>query len=717
MSNTRGKVRARKMDPLHSVMTAIGLGQLSILKETLLSSASLHLFKKRLMAARVGKDQSPLVAAILKGDLDVFKYILNNFQVNLEQETSAIIEGGYPVEGATPLWTASTLGRMKFVQLLVEKGANIEHTTDSKSSPLRGAAFDGHCDVCEFLINKGADIDKPNQVGQSPLTIAAAMQKKECVQLLINKGADVNHKGHNGDTPLHVSVESGAVEIAKLLVTAGAQNNPNEVGFTPAILACCYGHKDVMNYLHQTFQLSEKELYDCYCLLAAKEVLGNNFQQAETFMRKSLEIRLRDPSGFSLPPAHPIYDKLQEPMSETDLLYILSDETRMFFLSSIYCERVLGQVHPTTAFYIRISGDMVLADDRYAKCIDLWHRSLEYDAAARMAYELQITEDLLFAVRGFSIMADNNFVPPVEPHFRWGLKEFRMAHESKISEISVISCLFRMIAVWIKVAECIKDEKEAAAEMAKVEQAVDDTIRAMEGKSCPVLIACLQNLPEHTSGAGKDIVSLDLPLHKATALFLEHGCRTDCEDEEGNFPLHLAVGLLDRSAHRCVQTLLEYGAHYDAVNFARETALDIVKSPAHKKPPEWGVLDELMKVSGNHISLQCLSARVIAECGVPYVGVLPQRIIDFVSWHEGEGSGGCIGGGTDHRGATPLSKKRTGLAGEAASVSVVTNGCTVGPNGVVAGGGGVGGASGGGANGFVHLPPPSNNFNSNRPST
>ncbi len=712
MSNNRGKVRARKVDPLQPVMTAIGEGQLSILKDTLTSPTLLHLFKTRLVVSRVPKDYSPIVAAILKGDLSVFKYILNTFKVNLEQETSAIIEGGYPVEGATPLWTASTLGRIEFVKSLVRNGANIEHTTDSKSSPLRGAAFDGHCDVCEFLIAEGADIDKPNQVGQSPLTIAAAMQKKECVKLLINKGADVNHKGHNGDTPLHVSVESGAVEIAQLLVSAGAQNNPNDVGFTPAILACCYGHKEVMNYLHQTFTLSEKELYDCYCLLAAKEVLGNNFRQAETYMRKSLEIRLQDPSHFSLPPADPIYDKLEEPTSEEELQHILTDETRMFFLSSIYCERVLGQVHPTTAFYIRISGDMVLADDRYAKCIDLWHRSLEFDAAARMAYELQITEDLLFAVRGFSIMADDNFVPPVEPHFRWGLKEFRMAHESKISEISVISCLFRMIAVWIKVAECIMDGKAAAEEMERIEQAVDDLVKAMEGKLHPVLIACLQNLPEHNSGAGKDIIKLELPLHKATALFLEHGCCIDCEDQEGNFPLHLAVRLMDCSAPRCIQTLLDYGAHYDAVNFARETAMDVVKSLPEKCPPVKGVVDELSKASGVHLSLQCLSARVIVECRVPYVGILPQRVVDFVSWHEGDGGTeeNDPQGGAES--AALLKKRRVGLGAEE-SVSVVTNSCMVGANGVVAA---MGGAGGGGAssNGLVHLP---NNFNTNRPNT
>lgn len=628
------KVRARAVDQLHRVIKAIQQGNLKTLQNVLdQSTSTLNRFKDRLAAPRVPKDHSPLVAAILNGDLEVFRYILTDFTVNLEQETSAIIEGGYPVEGATPLWTASTLGRIEFVEMLVRKGADIEHTTDSKSSPLRGAAFDGHCNVCKFLIDEGADIDKPNQVGQSPLTIAAAMQKKECVELLIKRGADVNHKGHNGDTPLHVSVESGAVEIARLLVTAGARNNPNDVGFTPAILACCYGHKAVMLYLHTTFTLSQKELYDCYCLLAAKEVLGNNFPQAETYMRKSLEIREKDPALFSLPRPDPIYDDLEEPRTEAELRHILTDETRMFFLSSIYCERVLGQVHPTTAFYIRISGDMVLAEDRYEKCIDLWHRSLEFDAAARMAYELQITEDLLFAVRGFSIMVDEGYLPPVEPHFKWGLKEFRMAHESKISEVAVISCLFRMIAVWIKVAKSVAAPVEAAEEWDKIARSVDGLMKAMEGNTCPVLIACLQNLPDHNSGAGKDIIKISIPLHKAIALFLDRGCPIDCEDQDGNFPLHLAVKLFDKSAPKCIQALLEYGAHYDAVNFSKETALDVAKSLA--KPTE-GVVDNLGKVLGSHVTLQCLASQAIAKYGIPYAGVLPQRVADFVSWHEGD---------------------------------------------------------------------------------
>lgn len=622
------------MDHLHDVITAIKKGELQTLKAVL--KPSLELFRERLTAPRVPKGHSPLIAAILSGDIKVFEYILDNFPANLEQETSAIIEGGYPVEGATPLWTASTLGRIDFVKMLVSKGADIEHTTDSKSSPLRGAAFDGHCDVCAFLIDNGADIDKPNQVGQSPLTIAAAMQKKECVQLLIDRGADVNHKGHNGDTPLHVSVESGAVEIAKILVSAGAKNNANDVGFTPAILACCYGHKIVMNYLHKTFTLSDKELYDCHCLLASKEVLSNNFSQASTYMHKALEIRKKDSLLFSLARADPIYDNLEEPATEAELQHVITDETRMFFLSSIYCERVLGHIHPTTAFYIRISGDMVLADCRYKKCIDLWHRSLEFDAAARMAYELQITEDLLFAVRGFSIMAEDGFLPPVERHFQWGLKEFRMAHESKISEIAVVACLFRMVAVWIKVVDCMEDPKVAAEERTRIENSVDELMKAMEDNSTPVLIACLQNLPEHSSGAGKDIIKISIPLQKAIVVFLERGCPIDCEDHDGNFPLHLAVKLLDKTAPECIRILLEYGAHFDAVNFGKQTPLDVAQS---LDKPTKGVVEELSKGLGCHMTLQCLASQAIAKYKIQYATILPQRVMDFVAWHEGEVGG------------------------------------------------------------------------------
>ena len=344
------KTRSRKKDPLHDVMDHIKNDRVDGLRKIKDDEHLLELFRERLQETRALGDRSPLVVAILNKSFESFEHILKNYEVNLEQETSAIVEGGYPVEGATPLWTASTLGHLKAVRMLVERGAKIEHTTASRSTPLRGAAFDGHCDVCEFLIERGADIDKPNQVGQSPLTIAAAMKKTNCVQLLIKRGANVNHRGHNGDTPLHVCVESGAVEVAEILVKAGARNDPNDVGFTPSILACCYGHDKVMEFLDSQFKLKPKERYDCYCLLAAKEVLGNNDAKAKSWLRRAVTIRAQLPAHFSsLPRADVVYDSLQEPATLDEIDRVFQDETNMFFVSSIFCERILGRIHPTTA--------------------------------------------------------------------------------------------------------------------------------------------------------------------------------------------------------------------------------------------------------------------------------------------------------------------------------------------------------------------------------
>ena len=625
------KVRSRKVDPLHNVLSLISEGKKTELRDELDKCPhTLLLFQQRLKERSVPKDHSPLVTAVLSDQLKVFEYILDKHSPNIEQETSAVIEGGYPVEGATPLWTASTLGRLEFVKVLVSHGADIEHTTLSQSTPLRGAAFDGHCEVCRFLIEHGADIDKPNQVGQSPLTIAAAMQKTDCVNLLIEKGANIMHRGHNGDTPLHVSVESGDLEMATILVNAGAKNIPNDVGFTPSILASCYGHQDVVMFLNSKFKLDPMEMYNCYCLLAAKEVLGANEPQAKKWMSEA--VRTCSTNALVIPPANSVYDDLQEPASETEVQYIAQDETRLFFVSSIYCERILGRIHPTTAFYIRISGDMALAESRYQKCVDLWQRSLDFDNAARMAYELQITEDLLFAIRGFSIMASDKFIPPVQPHFKWGLKELRLAHESKISEISVVSCLFRMLSAWVKVSECMDKAEDQKREKDLISAAVVELIRAMEGKDCPLMIACLQNFPDHGSGAGKDVYSQKLPLGKVVALLIENGCPIHCEDENGQFPLHLAVMLKDESAPECIRVLLEYGAHTDAVNFENKTALELARTMDPKPVP--GVVAELATASTNHLSLQCLASRALIQNNIDYCRVLPSRLIKFVSWHE-----------------------------------------------------------------------------------
>lgn len=53
--------------------------------------------------------------------------------------------------GAPALWAASAAGHYDVVRYLVEEGgADINQTTDSSSSPLRGACYDGHFKIGLF---------------------------------------------------------------------------------------------------------------------------------------------------------------------------------------------------------------------------------------------------------------------------------------------------------------------------------------------------------------------------------------------------------------------------------------------------------------------------------------------------------------------------------------------------------------------------------------
>ena len=630
-------------DILQGLIEIIHDGNIDEFERALHCEVVLRHFKARLLEVRVPKDSSPLVITMLNGHFQMFSHILTNFKTNLEQENLAKFErGGEFVCGASPLWIASNLGNIEFVKMLVGYGANIDHTTNFKNSPLSIAAFNGHYEVCEFLIDTGADVDKPDQIGMSPLAVAASKQKKMCVELLIRKGAEVNHKGHNGNTPLHHCIESGNAEIVELLVNAGAMNSPNNMGLTPAILACCFGHEHVMKFLNSKFQIEAKQLYDCYCLLTANEVICNNLSQAEIYMKRSLEIRLTDVRICNiLPPPNPIYDNLQEPTNMAELGNILNEKIRMLFISCIYCERILGEAHYITAFCARFTAIyMIITNKSYEKCIDIWHRSLHFQClldfhnSAYFNQKIDIIMELVFVTLGVFNMCINGFVPPVYPHFQCWLKVLQMEQESKISYVTVVGCLFCMVALWIWVAEHIQNIEQATNEKSRIGEAVDQLISLMDGHGSDILIDCLQNLPEIVHAV--QFSDIDIPLHKVISMFLDRGCCIHCEDEQGNFPLHLAVKLIDRDSKKCVRTLLDYGAHHDVVNFNKETALDIIRHQkcSYSMPILNEVVDELNKAATSQLSLQCLAARAVVRYGIPYLDVLPRNVSKFVSWHQ-----------------------------------------------------------------------------------
>ena len=649
--------RRRKQDNLCEVLNDISTGNLSCFKAQLKNDPVMEkAFKQRLQETRVTKNFSPLVESVLHEQPALFEYILDNFDTNVEQETSALLKRKHylwgdeaflvddPVEGATALWIASSLGYLDFVKELVARGADIEHTTDSKSSPLHGAASYGQDGVCEFLIEQGGIVDRPDELGQTPLIVAAFVRSKKCVELLIEKGANVNHRDNLGNTPLHahVSSELKTVEVVEILIKAGAQNCANNLGYTPAILssASCANY-DLVQCIETAFHLDPKELCDYYCLNAAMAFLEccvlSPEKAAQPWLLSVCELRRANPDLVSLKPGDVIYDGLQEPTTKDEVsrLFVHDDEqtVRFYFLGLVICERILGHAHPMTANHIRWVGDYFVDNCQFDKCVELLQRAIDFRSTATMPFMLAVTDELVSAIYSFSVMADHDYVPSVASHFQWGLRELSLTRECKFD---IVRCLFRMVAVWIKVWDCIKEPERQEKETELISKGAQELIMSMDSHSCPILLVCLQNIeyPDaniHAHSAA--LVEADLPLHKAIVLFLDLGCSVHCEDEQGNFPLHLAVKLIEDTAPQCVATLLEYGAHIDAVNFDENTALDVASKGYSRK----GVCAELEKYLGGYLSLQCMAAKaVLRHYRGCYEKLLPPRLVKFVSWHEGD---------------------------------------------------------------------------------
>lgn len=127
------------------------------------------------------------------------------------------------------------------MRLLLNAGAapNVQYGHD-KLTPLHLAAEDGDADCVQLLIEKGANVELRNHKNQTALHLAALAQSPETLELLLTKGADPNAADIDGRTPLHCAIVkvSRSSECVQLLLKAGVNVNQSDAfGYTPMHLA------------------------------------------------------------------------------------------------------------------------------------------------------------------------------------------------------------------------------------------------------------------------------------------------------------------------------------------------------------------------------------------------------------------------------------------------------------------------------------------------
>jgi len=124
----------------------------------------------------------------------------------------------------TPLHIAIAARKTKIIELLIEKGADLEALDRDQRTPLHIAALSGfiedakpYTDMAKFLIEKGAEVNARDNSQSTPLHFAAFRGNVHMAELLIQKGADVNAVDKNGMTPAKVAVWQNHPRTAALI--------------------------------------------------------------------------------------------------------------------------------------------------------------------------------------------------------------------------------------------------------------------------------------------------------------------------------------------------------------------------------------------------------------------------------------------------------------------------------------------------------------------
>jgi ankyrin repeat protein len=170
-------------------------------------------------------------------------------------EIDRLIEKGADInttteEGATPLIFAVTNNKLAAVNELLKFNPVIDKITSSYETSLIIAAKNGNTDICETLIRAGADPDLPDRNGATPIHHAALNGFFDIVDLLIYYNASLDQKSDEGLTPLLVSIMSGYADITDLLIQNGANIEArNNDGFTPFLMATVNGDTLIMDLL------------------------------------------------------------------------------------------------------------------------------------------------------------------------------------------------------------------------------------------------------------------------------------------------------------------------------------------------------------------------------------------------------------------------------------------------------------------------------------
>lgn len=228
--------------------------------------------------------ETPLMSAIWESDVAIAKMLIDNkadhkkrsnnysaltlasYCPKTDEIVRYLLEKGSDVneidpDGWAPIHTASWLwseANLAVINLLIERGANLEAQNPSERTPLHLAIDEGDQEIIRLIIQKSKNVEIPDDQGLTALHVATLRQNEEAMKLLINKPARLDAKDKEGCTALHHAIRneksdaSSCKSIVTLLLNGYAPINAvNANKETPLHWATIYGGLDIVQLILQ----------------------------------------------------------------------------------------------------------------------------------------------------------------------------------------------------------------------------------------------------------------------------------------------------------------------------------------------------------------------------------------------------------------------------------------------------------------------------------
>jgi ankyrin repeat protein len=168
-------------------------------------------------------------------------------QMLLDKGADVNAQGGYY---GNALQAASERGHEQVVKMLLNKGAKVNAQGGRYGNALYAASERGHEQVVKILLDKDAKVNAQGAEHCNALQAASARGNEQVVKMLLNKGAEVNAQGGLCSNALQAASARGNEQVVKMLLNKGAEVNAQGGLCSNALQAASErGHEQVVKIL------------------------------------------------------------------------------------------------------------------------------------------------------------------------------------------------------------------------------------------------------------------------------------------------------------------------------------------------------------------------------------------------------------------------------------------------------------------------------------